>query len=113
MIRPATYPLSIIRRSTFNIVFQLFDVQGGSTLDWSSYTILSQLWDRKRSIKYKDFTVDTSNITQGLIVLRLTADQTLDLPTTGVYDCKVIFPDGSEYFFLKGSFTVSEGYTDD
>lgn len=113
MIRPINYPISIIRRSTFNVVFRLYESEGGGIIDWSSNTILAQLWDRSRSTKYLDFTVDISKANIGIIVLRLTADQTINLPTTGVYDVKVIFSDGSEYFFIKGNFVSSEGYTDD
>lgn len=113
MIRPAVSNISIIRRSTFRFTVEFLVNIGGSPVDLSTNTVLAQLWDRARSQKYSDLTVDTTQAAIGLITFSLTADQTINLPRTGVYDVKVVYPNGDEFFFLTGSFTVQEGYTDD
>lgn len=113
MIRPATYPIQIISRSHFDFTVQIMSQVGGEDVDLSNDTILAQLWDRARLIKYADLTIDTDRAASGLLSFSLTADQTIDLPTVGVYDVKVIYPDSKEYYLLQGPFTVSRGYTDD
>lgn len=113
MIRPAVSNISIIRRSTFRFTVEFLVNTGGSPVDLSTNTILAQLWDRARTQKYIDLTVDTTEAASGLITFSLTADQTINLPKLGVYDVKVIYLNGDEFFFLTGGFTVQEGYTDD
>lgn len=113
MIRPANYSISIISRSHFDFTARFYSEVSGVPVDLSGNTILAQLWDRAREIKYGDFLVDTSQIADGLLNFSLTADETTNLPTTGVYDVKVIYPDTKEYYLLEGSFSVKRGYTDD
>lgn len=113
MIRPASYTLNIIRRSTFNFALRVYETKGGPLVDLSTVDILAQLWDRTRETKYGDFTVDMTDANVGVIVLRLSSAQTIPLATSGIYDVKVIYPDSSEYFILQGSFLVKEGYSDD
>jgi hypothetical protein len=112
MIRPATLPISIITRSDFDMAIRVYDRLGGELVDLSSYELLAELWDLKRSIKYQTFTIDETRLDEGILVISLTADQTTDLPTTGAYDIK-IFIDGKEYYILKGTFSTSRGYSDD
>lgn len=113
MIRPANYPIQLISRSNFDFTARIFDEEGGVPVDLSGNTILAQLWDRARSVKYGDFHVDASRAGSGILNFSLTADETIALPTTGVYDVKIIYPDTKEYYLLAGQFVVSRGYTDD
>lgn len=113
MIRPANHSITIIRRSTFRFAVQVFVTQGGAQVDLTGNTILAQLWNRARTEKYVDLTVDSAQANVGLFTFSLTSDQTIPLPKVGVYDVKVIYPNGDEFFFLSGGFTLQEGYTDD
>ena len=113
MIRPANYSIQIISRSDFDFPARFYSEVGGVPVDLSGNTILAQLWNRAREIKYGDFLVDTSRIAEGLLSFSLTADETITLPTTGVYDVKIIYSNGKEYYLLEGSFSVKRGYTDD
>lgn len=114
MLYPLTYNLTIVRRSTFDVTFQVL-VDADNPYDFTSKTLLSQLWDLKREEKYADFTVTTlSPVSSGLIRLGLSSNTTISLPDFGVYDVKVIDNvSGDEYFLIKGGFTVQQGYTDD
>lgn len=113
MIRPATNNIVIIRRSTFRFAAEFLVNVGGDPVDLSTNTILAQLWNRARTEKYADLTVNVTQADTGLITFSLTADETINLPIVGVYDVKVIYPNGDEFFFLAGGFTVRDGYTDD
>jgi hypothetical protein len=113
MIRPASYSITIIRRSTFRFVAQIYASQGGPAVNLTGNEVLAQLWNRARTEMYASLTVDTLDAAVGLLRFSLTADQTISLPKVGVYDVKVIYPNGDEFFFLTGGFTLQEGYTDD
>jgi hypothetical protein len=60
-----------------------------------------------------DMTVDELDLNIGIIRLSLTSDQTALLPTVGTYDLKMFNPLGKEYYLIAGTFTTSQGYTDD
>ena len=113
MIRPASHSITIIRRSTFRFAVQVFVEEGGDLLDLSEVTVLAQLWNRARDELYTSLTIDTNLAATGVITLSLTSDQTIPLPRLGVYDIKLVYPNGDEFFILVGSFTVQDGYTDD
>lgn len=113
MIRPVRKDLSIIRRSDFDYAFTVYQSRTGPVVDWSGVDILAQLWDRKRQTLYGTFDISGSDLSIGLIVIKLEADATISLPLAAVYDIKALFPDGKEYFIVTGSFSVSEGYSDD
>ena len=113
MIRPANYSIQVISRSDFDFTVRIFTEQDGDLVDLSANTILAQLWDRAREIKYGDFSIDLSQAATGVLNISLTSQQTTNLPTTGVYDLKIVYPDNKEYYLLQGSFSVSRGYTDD
>jgi hypothetical protein len=111
MLYPVPYSIQIIRRSTFDLILKV-ELEPSVPYDLTGKTLLAQLWDRKREEKYTDFEVTVVNAPLGSFMLKLTSAQTLLLPTLGVYDVKVI--DGADEFYLiKGSFSVQEGYTDD
>jgi hypothetical protein len=113
MIRPTRKDLNIIRRSDFDYSFVVYETFGGDRVNWQDVEVLAQLWDRKREVSYGAFNVNDSDLSLGLVIIKLDADDTINLPKTAVYDIKVLFPDGNEYYIVTGSFTVSEGYTDD
>jgi hypothetical protein len=111
MIYPIVYNIQIIRRSSFDRIFKV-NLEVDVPYDLTGKDLLSQLWDRKREEKYADFDITVINAPLGSFMLKLTSAQTLLLPTLGVYDVKVI--DGvDEFYLIKGSFSVQEGYTDD
>lgn len=113
MIYPVTHSIQIIRRSTFDVTFQIL-INDQLFYDLTNKTILAQLWDRKREEKYADFTVDVINASLGLFKLVLSSSQTINLPQLGTYDVKAIDNvTNNEYYLVKGSFSTQEGYTDD
>lgn len=117
MIRPASSSIQIVSRSDFDFTITVYASADNSdpnnTADLTNTTILSQLWDFARQNKYADFTVDMSRADDGVVGFSLTSVQTADLPTTGAYDVKIIYPDNKEYYLLRGTFSVLRGYTDD
>ena len=112
-IRPVRKDLSAIRRSNFDYCCVIYLRRGGDAVDWSGVQIISQIWNRARTIQYAQFDISGCDLSIGLVQLKLTADGTIPLPTVSVYDVKVIFPDGREEYILNGTIIVSEGYTDD
>lgn len=114
MLRPVNVPISIITRSDFDQTYKVFSEAPptGILVDLSDYTMLAELWDLKRTIKYDTFSIDTTRLAEGIFNISLTSDQTQNLPLTGAYDVKV-FKGGKEYYIVKGTFSTSTGYSDD
>lgn len=121
MIFPRTYNLPpIVRRSDYSLVIQLMRFTN-EPLDLDQYIVLSQLWDRRRETKHADFLITAIDHANAILKLSLTSQETTGLPTAGVYDVKIIevTPSGpvagnpKEYYVMRGSFTSTEGYTDD
>lgn len=112
MQRPATYSITIIRRSTFRLPIQLWESSGGAPIDLTNKTLISQLWNRQRTEKYLDLTVNVLEDKLGVIELFIFKEQTINLPRVGVYDLKTINDDGTEFFYLTGGFTLQEGYSE-
>jgi hypothetical protein len=72
----------------------------------TGYTANWEIWDPKRRIKYAEVAVEWPNRNDGQIRGRLTAEQTLAIPTRAgkaVHDLHLFPPSGDSFYLVHGS----------
>ena len=111
-MNPGSYNIRPQRRADYQLGLTFKD-STGDTIDLANYTVLAQVWDKCRTIKYGDFSVDTTNQDEGNITLTLDYVTTEQLPKEAYYDVMLInnTTDIRQYY-LEGVVRPSEGYTD-
>jgi len=98
------------RRADFVLTLGLKDGEG-VVLDITGWTVLAQVWDKDRTTKYGDFTVDITDATTGAVTLTLPYTVTTVLPAEARYDVMLINTSGLREYYLEGIVRPSEGYT--
>ena len=110
-ISPATYNMTIQRRSDHNIQL-VFKDSNGDAISLNGYTVSAQVWEKTRTTKYADFAVTYTNRGTGTVDLALTDAQTETFkPDTLKYDVLLTNPAGLKEYYLEGDIFMSEGYT--
>ena len=111
-IAPATYNMTVQRRSDHNIQL-VFKDSSDNAISLNGFTVAAQVWDENRKIKFADWDVTYTNRGAGIIDIKLTDVQTDNfLVGTLKYDVKLTEPSGDEYYYIKGNLNVTEGYTE-
>jgi|TARA_R100000231_G_scaffold29058_3_gene25830 hypothetical protein len=110
-ISPATYNMTVQRRSDHNIQL-VFKDSSSNAINLTGYTVAAQVWDESRSNKYADWTVTYTNRTAGTVNIALTDVQTATFtPNELKYDVLLTDGSGLKEYYLEGTIFVSEGYT--
>ena len=110
-IQPGTYNFTLQRRSDHTIPL-LFKDGNDAAINLTGYTVLAQVWDQSRNIKYSDFTTTYTDRAAGSVSISLTDVQTETFMTDKLYyDVLLINPSGLKEYYLEGIINVSEGYT--
>jgi hypothetical protein len=111
-MQPGTYNIRPQRRADFQLNLTFKDGEG-DPIDLGDYTVLAQVWDKCRTTKYGDFFVDTTDETEGSVVLTLDFLSTELLPNEAYYDVMLVNnATGIRQYYLEGIVRPSEGYTD-
>ena len=103
-----------IERTEINIGQFRFDVVSSNCVyvNLNGFTIAAQVWDKARTGKYADFTIDYTNRTNGEFTMSLTHNQTRQFtPDELSYDVLILNSAGQREYYLEGNIFVSEGYT--
>ena len=109
--QPGTYNFSIQRRSTVPLNITHKD-SNGDAVNHSGYEFAAQVWNKDRTVKFADFSVEHTNRAQGKVLFKLTPSQTETFRLTELeYDIKYKQPNNDEFYLLEGIIFVSEGYT--
>ena len=108
-IKPATYDITIYRRSDWSQEVILLD-STGAAVNLTGYTSAMESWTVDRAKKHLDVTTTITDATNGKIQLSLTDTQTSTLPDTSYYDLKLTTGTTSNYW-LQGTITAKIGYT--
>ena len=110
-IAPATYNMTVQRRSDHNIQL-VFKDSNNAAIDLAGYTVAAQVWEETRTTKYADFTVTYTNRSTGTINIALTDTQTASFsPNVLKYDVLLTDSNGLKEYYLEGNIFMSEGYT--
>lgn len=118
LLYPRTYNLTIYQRSSFDMIIR-FKVRTSAEgvvpvvyadVDVSDNDFVCQFYD----LRGQEL-LATSQITRPddfSIEIYLTAEQTEQFLSNGLYDLKIIYPNGREYFILSGKFNLKRGFSD-
>lgn len=109
-MNPGVYNIRPQRRADFVLSLGLKD-GNGAALNITGWTVLAQVWNKERTTKYGDFTVQVTNAATGAITLTLPYTVTTLLPAEARYDVMLINPSGLREYYLEGIVRPSEGYT--
>lgn len=111
-MNPGSYNIRPQRRADFQLNLTFKD-SAGVVIDLTNYTVLAQVWDKCRTVKYGDFTVDTTDEVDGNVVLTLGYAITEVLPDEAYYDVMLINDGtGLRQYYLEGIVRPSQGYTE-
>lgn len=106
-----TYDFTVQRRSDHKELIRITD-STDSAVNLTGFTIAAQVWNKDRTGKYADFTIDYTNRTNGEFSMSLTHVQTLQFtPDELVYDVLILNGSSEREYYLEGNIFVSEGYT--
>jgi hypothetical protein len=111
MIQPGVYNIKLQRRADYSVELQFKD-SDGVALDLTAWNVAAQAWDQGRTTKHADFVIEYVDRFNGRIKLKLTYEQTATFPRELAYDVLLINPQGEREYYLEGSITTSEGYTE-
>jgi hypothetical protein len=109
-MKPAVHNIRPQRRADYTLGIVLKD-NDGVVINLTGAQVLAQVWDKKRTQKYGDFTVTVSAPTTGAVELLLPYTVTTTLPAEARYDVMVLRPGGLREYYLEGIVRPSEGYT--
>lgn len=107
---PGVHNIRPQRRADFTLRIILKDGEG-NPVDLTGAEVLAQVWDKKRTTKYGDFTVTITDPTTGGVDLLLGHAITTSLPAEARYDVMVLRAGGLREYYLEGIVRPSEGYT--
>jgi len=111
-MNPGTYNIRPQRRADYVLTLTFKDT-AGDPIDLGNYTVLAQVWDKCRTVKYGDFTVAVDAPLTGTAVLTLDYVTTELLPDEAYYDVMLINDnDGLRQYYLEGIVRPSQGYTE-
>tara|TARA_R100000773_G_C4141354_1_gene67563 strand:+ start:63 stop:407 length:345 start_codon:yes stop_codon:yes gene_type:complete len=110
-IEPGTYNFTLQRRSDHTIPL-LFKDGNNNAINLTGFTVVAQVWEETRTIKFADFSVAYTDRNAGSISISLTDTQTETFnPDLLKYDVLLIDASGKREYYLEGTITMSEGYT--
>ena len=109
MIRPARRDITIPQRATYRQRMRL--KADGVALNATGYQLVAQVWDRRRTTKYADLTVQWLDQATGLFELVLQYPGTTAVVKDGVWDLLVIEPGGDRYYWLEGNAYLDLGHS--
>ena len=110
-VQPGTYNITLQRRADYSLLLQFKD-SNDAAIDLTGYTAYAQAWNQQRSKKHADFGIAYTNRTNGQITISLTDTQTKTFPDSLQYDVLLESGSGSREYYLEGTITVSQGYTE-
>ena len=110
-IEPGTYNFTLQRRSDHDLDL-VFKDSSNAAINLTGFTVAAQVWEETRTTKFADFTVASTNRTNGQVKLSLTDTQTATFtPNVLKYDVLLTNGSGKKEYYLEGTIFVSEGYT--
>lgn len=110
MTHPARYDISLQRRADYSVLME-FKTSDDEPIDLTGWTVAAQAWDAARRDKYCDFTTEYVDRENGTVRLKLSYNQTIELPELCEYDVLVINGSGVREYYVEGKIIADPGYT--
>lgn len=83
----------------------------GNGMDITGWTVVAQVWDKRRQTQYGEFSVEVIEAPEGIATLTLPHTVTEVLPREARYDVMLIDPHGLREYYLEGVVRPSEGFS--
>ena len=109
-VQPGIYNIALQRRADYSITLQFKD-SNDDAINLTGWSVAAQVWNKKRTSKYADFTVSYTDRPNGTVAISLTDAQSEAFPGEVYYDILLTNPSGLKEYYLEGIIYVSEGYT--
>ena len=107
---PIKIDLKIQKRADFKKILEAKDF-GGNILNLDLFTVLSQVWDKKRITKFADAIITKLDAANGIFLWQLTDTQTATFPELAYYDILFVEGDGDRHYYFEGKIFADEGYS--
>jgi len=108
---PAKYNIQLQRRADYKLRIEI-NTENESPLNLTGWTVYAQCWNKERTVKYADFTIEYTDRINGVFHILLTSTQTASFPFDDVfYDILLQNPFNYKEYYLEGIVYISEGYT--
>jgi hypothetical protein len=104
-MKPARYDITIHQRATFRERFKL-------PINATGYSIVAQVWSKRREELLLNFSVQWVNQAQGEFDLYASRTATRGVTKSGEWDLLVIEPGGDGFYWLEGTATLDPGQSD-
>jgi hypothetical protein len=104
-MKPARYDITIHQRATFRERFKL-------PINATGYSIVAQVWSKRREELLLSFSVQWVNQAQGEFDLYASRTATRGVTKSGEWDLLVIEPGGDGFYWLEGTATLDPGQSD-
>lgn len=106
MVTPGTWNITIPRRATFRQRFQL-------PFNCTGHSLYAQMWTTvRRTRKLMDFSVEWIDQVNGDFELVADSIDTQNVSRNGYWDLLVVAPSGESDYWIRGTATVDQGYTE-
>lgn len=109
-IRPAKYNIALRRRSDYKLRIK-FRNPDGTFIPLTGASVYCEIWNRERTVKYAEFTVDYVSRPNGEINIILYAHEASLIPCEAFYDLMLEDSSGFKQYYMEGMVFVSEGYS--
>lgn len=110
MIRPGRHDITIPQRATFREPLRL--KADGAPLDLTGYEAVAQVWDRKRTTKLAELSIEWVDRSDGRLDLVLGHQLTRTFDKDGEWDLLLIQPNGDRFYWLEGKAYRDPGYSE-
>lgn len=104
-MKPARYDITIHQRATYRERFKL-------PFNASGYTIVAQVWSKRREELLLNFSIEWVNQAQGEFDLYASRTNTRLVTKSGEWDLLVIQPNTEGFYWLEGTATLDPGQSD-
>lgn len=88
-----------------------FKDSNDNPINLTGCTIYAQIWDKRRTIKYADFSVTYTNRPEGVVSMMVASEDSEEIPCEAFYDVMLEDANGFKQYYLEGLVYVSEGYS--
>lgn len=110
-ITPASYNIRPQRRAD-HVMALTFKDSAGVAINLTGWTVVAQMWDKARTTKVGDFTVNVTSAVNGQVELKLPYTVTVNMTAAEYYyDVMLINGSGLREYYLEGIARPSEGYS--
>lgn len=109
-VSPGTYNITLQKRADYSVILEFKD-SDGNAVNLYNAQVYASVWNMARTVNYADFETEYIDLSEGKVKIKLTNQQTENLPRQSVYDVLVVTADNTRDYYLEGTIDAKEGLT--